>query len=134
MKETRTIARWLYAAVASVGLTGVAMISFSQFTGASACPSFGVVPACYVILACYAAVFVSAFIGDSQRPRLFWPGFIGVISVAAYGSSMELAGHVTCPRSGGGTPTCYFSFAMSIAILALYVWANRPNGDRAQGV
>lgn len=119
------IGRWLYAAVASVGLVGVSLISYGQFSGDSNCPQLGPLPICYVILACYAAVLISAFVAESKRAWLFWPGWIGVFVAAAFGSSMELAGQVTCPRSASGIPTCYFSLLMATAIVALYLWANR---------
>ena len=120
-----TAPRWLYAVLASIGLIGVSLISYRQFMGQSHCPQFGSAPICYVLLVCFTAVLASALAGETLRKWLFWPGWIGVFAAAALGSSMELAGHVTCPRSGTGVPTCYFSLANSIAILALYIFSRR---------
>ncbi len=116
--------KWLYAAIASLGLPGLTMISYRQFAEISSCPSFGIVPACYVLLICYGAIFLSAFLPDARRAGLFWPGWIVVFVAAALGSSLEFAGHVTCPRSAGGTPTCYFSLVMAVSILASYLTAS----------
>lgn len=130
MSRSRTILRGLYGALAGVGLIGVSIISWGQYSGTSTCPGFGPVPACYVILISYASVVISAFSYNRQRAWFFWPGWFGVFAAAALGSSFELAGRVTCPRSGGGTPTCYFSLLMAVLILLLYLAATRRLADR----
>lgn len=122
------VMRRLYAIVAAIGLVGVAAISYGQFTGASECPNVGEIRICYIILACYSAVFFSVFVRGTGKRWLFWPGWIGIFAPAAFGSSMEIAGNDTCPRSGTGIPTCYFSLLMAVVIIVLYLMATRrPN-------
>ncbi len=119
------IARWLLLALALFGVLGVAPISYEQFVGQFACPHVGPIPACHVVLAGYSLVLIAALVAGKNAPWFFWIGWLPVFSLAASGTSLELVGVETCPRSGGDIPTCYYSLAMSIAVVLLFLLSRR---------
>ena len=118
-----------------VGLFGVAPIAFRQATGTAPCPALGVVPACYVVLLGYALIGASVFVGVRLRTLLFAAGWIPVFGLALTGSSMEVLGYEACPRSADNIPTCFFSLALTIALIVAFLveriyW---PNSTQANG-
>lgn len=125
--------RFVYATMAGVAIVSLSLISYRQFANLSPCPAIGAVPACYVLLACYVAVFASAFLSGARQNWFYWPAWSAVFVAAGYGSSLELMGQVTCPRSSGGTPTCYYSLAMAVLILAMYLAVRKLEGDAFRG-
>ena len=119
--STAIIARWLFVALAIFGIAGVAPIALQQWSGATACPSLGFVPACYIALLGYSLTAISAFLKDRIRLLVFLLGFTPILALAAVGSSFELLGQMACPRSGGGTPMCFYSLALAISLAVLYL-------------
>ena len=114
-------ARLVVVGLCAVGLIGVMPIAFQQATGAAPCPALGFVPACYVVLLGYALIGASVFIGDRIRPSLFIAGWIPVFGLALTGSGMETLGYEACPRSADNIPTCFFSLAITIALIAAFL-------------
>jgi hypothetical protein len=125
MTRWKTVARWLLVSIAAIGVIAVAKISYSQFTGQSQCPQLGMFPACYVVLAFYALILISAVFRAAIPSWVFWIGWAGVFVMAITGTALEIAGSETCPRTGGGTPTCYFSLAIAIVLALLFVASTR---------
>ena len=128
-------ARLVVVGICIVGLFGVVPIAFRQATGTAPCPALGLVPACYVVLLGYALIGASIFSGHGLRTPLFAAGWIPVFGLALTGSSMEVLGYEACPRSADNIPTCFFSLALTIAlIVAFFVerfyW---PNSKQANG-
>jgi hypothetical protein len=115
------IARWLFVALAILGVAGVAPIAFQQWTGDTACPSLGFVPACYIALLGYSLTAISAFLKDKIRLVVFLLGFVPIAALAVMGSSFELLGQMACPRSAGGTPMCFYSLALAFSLAVLYL-------------
>ena len=108
-------------ALCTVGLIGVAPIAFRQAAGTVPCPALGLVPACYVVLLGYALIGASVFIGVGLRTPLFAVGWVPVFSLALMGSSMEVLGYEACPRSADNIPTCFFSLALTIALIVAFL-------------
>ena len=115
-----TVLRWLIFVVAMVGVAGVSPIALDQLNRTSACPVLGPVPACYVVFFGYAFVAVSAVV-PLHRWKLFLAGWTPLFILAASGTALELFGTETCPRSDAGVPTCYFSLAMLVILVILFV-------------
>lgn len=121
MMRTTAIARWLLVGIAAIGVITVAKISYNQFTGQSQCPQLGFLPACYVVLACYTMILISAVLRTAMASWIFWIGWLGVFAMAISGTALEIAGREVCPRTGGGTPTCYYSLAIAILLALLFL-------------
>ena len=115
-----TTARLVIVGLCTVGLFGVAPIAFLQATGAAPCPALGFLPACYVVLLGYALIGVSVYISDRIRPSLFIAGWIPVFGLALTGSGMETLGYEACPRNADNIPTCFFSLALTIALIVAF--------------
>jgi hypothetical protein len=117
------------AALAFLGAFAAFDISYAQWTGTAACPSLGIVPACYVVLAGYGLILLS----DILLSRvIFLIGWIPVFLLAAGGSISELLFTTpVCPRTKSGIPQCYLSLALVIIIgisgLYLFTILSRKN-------
>ncbi len=101
-------------------LSGIVPISLKHFQTGNACPNFGPIPACYVVSIAYASMAVAALIFWRQTLWLFLVGAVPVIALAAAGTSMELIGYPTCPRSNGGWPLCYSSLMIGLVLLLVF--------------
>ena len=114
-------ARLVVVGLCTIGLLGVAPIAFRQATGTAPCPALGLVPACYVVLLGYAMIGASAFVGVRLRTPLFAAGWMPVFGLALTGSSMEVLGYEACPRGADNIPTCFFSLALTIALIVAFL-------------
>ena len=101
-------------------LSGIVPISFAHFQTGDACPNLGPIPACYVVLLAYSAMAIAVSVGWQKMKWLFFIGVTPVIMLAVAGTSLELFGRPTCPRSDGGWPLCYTSLAIGLTLLALF--------------
>ena len=81
------------------------------------CPALGAVPACYVVLAAYAAIGLAVVLEPRRTLWLFMIGWLPVFLLAASGSTLEVFGRPTCPATSGGTPMCYYSLLVSALLL-----------------
>ncbi len=102
-----------------LGLWGAASISYNTLTGIKPCPSVFVVPICYIVLAAYAAMFVSQLKGHNKR--LFYLGWAPVFLIALVGVGFEVARGDVCPKGGSGVPACYLSLGLA-TIIFFAVW------------
>ena len=112
-----SIAGWLVLLIALFGTAAVTHISWKHATGQKRCPSIGPVPICYLVFAGYLAILLSVI---SHSLPLFLGGLIPVFAFAAAGTFGELIlKKEVCPRTSGGTPQCYYSFAVSLVLVGL---------------
>lgn len=113
--------RLLLAAIALVGVIGVFPIVQKQLLGTAPCPALGPIPACYLVFLGYALIVVSAFAGSRYRFQTFAAGWIPLFVLALTGSGSEFFGQEACPRSSGGTPTCFLSLGLLSVIIIIYL-------------
>ncbi|MEP3296798.1 MAG: hypothetical protein ABJO27_10025 [Pseudoruegeria sp.] len=107
-------------AVSVIVLTGIVPISVAQMQSGDVCPIIGGIPACYIVTLCYAAIGLSAALWRKPNDRIFLAGVVPVIGLALIGTSAELWGTPTCPRSDTGCPLCYTSLFVGVAIAVTY--------------
>lgn len=117
--HSSTLVRMLIGGLALYGAVAAFSISERHMSGVEDCPFLGPVPACYVVLAGYSVMLLSVL-----RPMkwLFLVGWLPVFLLATAGVTSELfSDQPVCPRTAGGIPKCYFSFALSgtLGLLAL---------------
>ena len=86
------------------------------------CPMIGFVPACYVVFVGYLAMAFSVTINPRKTAWLFYPGWIPVFMLAFTGTSLELMGKPTCPRTSADIPLCFLSLAISTGLLLAYLF------------
>ena len=102
-------------------LSGIIPISIEQFRTGDACPSIGPIPACYIVSVAYSAMLVASAIWWRPTLWLFLLGAVPVIALAVTGTSLELSGVPTCPRSAEGMPLCYASLAVGVSLLLVFL-------------
>jgi hypothetical protein len=110
-------------AVCLLVLGGIVPISIEHFQTGNACPNLGPVPACYVVSVSYVAMAIAVSIGWRALKWLFFVGAAPVIVLALTGTSLELLGRPTCPRSESGWPLCYTSLIFGVSLLVTFLVA-----------
>lgn len=110
-------------AVCLLVLGGIIPISIDHFRTGNACPNLGPVPACYVVTVSYAAMAIAVSIGWQALKWVFYVGAAPVILLALAGTSLELFGRPTCPRSESGWPLCYTSLILGVSLLITFLIA-----------
>lgn len=102
-------------------------ISHLHFIAEAACPTISVIPACYVVLICYtlmALAWLSVLTNKASIvKRGFWIGFTPAFILAVIGTSGEIFGFASCPKTAIGIPKCFFSlgFVTALGILWAYL-------------
>ncbi len=104
-------------------LSGLIPISFAHLQTGVVCPMLGPLPACYLVSACYAAMGLADVLWNKRLNGLFFAGAAPVILLALIGTSLELSGRPTCPRSETGLPLCYLSLIAGIMMLVVFLFA-----------
>lgn len=99
---------------------GVAPVAFQQAVGTAPCPSLGPVPACYVVILCYALTAVSSLVAANFRVAVFSVGIIPLFGLALFGSGMEVFGHHVCPGAENGVPLCFYSLVIAVGLIAAF--------------
>jgi len=125
MAHLSRIIRLGLAGFSLVVLSGIVPISLTHFHTGNACPTLGPIPACYVVSICYGAMGVAALLWNKPLSWLFFAGVIPVVLLALAGTSFELAGRPTCPRSDTGWPLCYTSLMVGLAMALAFLIALR---------
>lgn len=104
-------------------LSGIVPISLTHFRTGDACPNLGPIPACYVVSLAYLAMALAVTIGWRRLKWLFFVGATPVILLALAGTSFEMLGRPTCPRSQSGWPLCYTSLMIGVSLLIAFLGA-----------
>jgi len=113
------IVNLLLLVVFAIGLIGAGSLVWNEITHSNVCPTLLGIPACYVIFACFAIPFVMHL---RKKGILIYYVFAGLAFVIALVASvMQFTGNAECPKTEGGTPMCYFSFALFSSIIILKV-------------
>jgi len=97
-------------------------ILFAHWHAGNACPHLGLVPACYLVMVCYAAMGITALFWNKQLSWLFFSGAVPVIFMAMIGTVLEITGLPTCPRSDTGLPLCYMSLLVGVMMLVVFLY------------
>ncbi len=124
----RKVANVLLGLAATGGFVGALKISISHIATGFECPKLLFLPACFLVLAAYVLIFVSAIRANLRSDWLFWIGWVVVFGFAVTGSSLEIFGNNACPRSYGNIPACYYSLGLATMCLALHL-IRRPHPD-----
>lgn len=125
--------RAMLTLAALLGVWASAALTLAHFQTGEVCPMLGPVPACIVVLAGYALIFAAAWAPRAAAPFVFAAGFMQVFELAATGAALELAHGDVCPKTLGGIPQCFLSFALAALTLILFLRARRRRADPLQG-
>jgi hypothetical protein len=114
-------------------LNGIVPISLEHFQTGEACPDLGPIPACHVVSLAYLAMALAVSVGWRKLKWLFFFGVTPVILLAIAGTSFELFGRPTCPRSESGWPLCYTSLMIGVSLLIAFLGAFLADRKYATG-
>ena len=117
-----TLSRIIIAALALLGLSGVLPVSLAELSSGAACPHLGLVPACHLVLLAYATVLMTVLHRRLWNGWMFLLGWFPVFALAATGSTLELLGNGTCPKTAGGIPKCYFSLGLAVVLVLPFLF------------
>ena len=112
--------------LAGLGALAGLRLSISHMQHGEICPVLGPIPACIIVFLGYLSVMLAAiFIKKPISKRLFYIGWTPVFLLALMGVILELTkGHI-CPPGAYGIPQCFFSFAMALICLGLFMAARK---------
>ena len=115
--------RVLIALIAIFVLINLSPVSLAEWSGEDACPNIGPLPACYLVMLCYAMIGLAAAFNPRRLVWMFIIGWLPVFALALTGTTLEVLGHGTCPVSESGIPMCYISLALAVALVPMYALA-----------
>ena len=104
-----------------IGLIGVLPVSVAEIISGQACPHLGAVPACHIVSIAYANILVLVLHPRAWKTFVFLLAWIPIFLLAALGSSLEIIGDGTCPKTEAGIPKCFFSLGLAIALFAPFI-------------
>ena len=103
------------------GLGGALRVSYATVTGTAPCPDVAAIPVCYLVAIGYVSMLAAQLASPGPlREKLFYPAWALVFMIALVGTGVEITVGNTCPQSNSGVPLCYFSLALSGAIILFY--------------
>ena len=108
------------------GLLNGTLLSLQHIQQGEVCPMFGPIPACFIVFLGYLLMFIAAiFIADRPKGKLFIIGWIPVFLLAFSGVAIEITGTKICPAGAYGIPKCFYSFAVTVLTLLLFIFIRR---------
>jgi len=109
---------WLVILIAGLAIYGSFGLVMNEWQHGNICPKILGIPACYIVLACFASALIAHLI-PNKKGVLFFTIFVGTVTlIASTGTIGELTGMTNCPRTAGGTPMCFISLAICLSLLA----------------
>ncbi len=119
------LARVSILVVSMLALYRLFPVAANQLKGLEACPMLGPVPACYLVFVGYIAIGVSVVLEPLRSGWVFLSGWLPVFLFALLGTSMELLGQPTCPRSASDEPLCFFSLVIASSMFVAFFFSRR---------
>ena len=126
------ILSFLIWGIVLIGLNGVWGLVRNEYVTGNGCPKLIGIPACYIIFTCLILILVSEINVLKDRSKLFWVGAGVAWLIAAVGATGQYFGWLECPKTVGGTPMCYLSFAMFTSLLLLKVLEGKSKGSSSE--
>ena len=110
----------------AAGTYAGASLSLQHLKHGEVCPTLGPLPACIIVFLGYLLMFIATiFIADKAKSKLFLIGWIPVFLLALSGVVVEISGTTICPAGAYGIPQCFYSFAVTVLTLLLFIFTRR---------
>lgn len=120
------LARYALILLSLLGTAAGGRLSVEHLQTGETCPMLGPIPACLFVFAGYALVLVNAlFLKTLNKRSLFFFGWTPIFLLAAFGVVLEILGQNICPPGGLGIPQCFYSLAMALICLILFLFMPR---------
>jgi len=116
--------------LSAYALISVSPIVHLHWNEEVACPTIGVIPACYLVLVAYAGILLSATLplvikSFTKANTLFLVSWLVVSAFALMGIFGEVTGLWHCPQTPTGIPKCFYSAGLALIIGVLYWRLNK---------
>ena len=112
----KTLLYWIVILVAAIAIYGTYGLALNEWDIGDICPKILGVPACYIVLICFAGGLLSHLFIKSKHTAYFI--FIGIVTtIALSGTIGELTGLAECPRTSSGIPMCFLSLGICVTLL-----------------
>jgi len=115
----RNIINYLTFIIFILGIYGTGNLVYNEFLQEGACPKLGIIPACYIVLACFVIPFIAHIFSTGRIVYFLFTGF--ALALATYASIGQLFGNLQCPKTGNGIPMCYISFVIFASLVLLKI-------------
>ena len=116
------VARYALVLLALLGTSAGASLSIEHFQTGETCPMLGPIPACFIVFAGYGLISLNAILASKlDLKSLFFLGWTPIFLLAAMGVSLEIFGQDVCPPGAFGIPQCFYSLAMALLCLGLFL-------------
>jgi len=103
-----------------IGIIGAGSLVGVEIQTGNGCPKVWRIPACVIILICFVIPLISHIFRRYNGLYFFFTGLAATI--AAIASIMQFTGNGECPKTGGGTPMCYYSFLLFMGLIVIKVY------------
>ena len=107
-------------AILIIGLLGAGGLVVEEFKTGDGCPKIMGIPMCLVILICFLIPFIAHLLKKWNVMYFLFTGIAASIALAA--SVMQFAGNAQCPKTGSGTPMCYYSLLLFSTLITLKIY------------
>ncbi|MGH1336244.1 MAG: hypothetical protein ACRBFS_08955 [Aureispira sp.] len=101
-----------------VGILGASSLVYDEFIVGHICPKILGIPACYIIMLCL-IIPLGVHLLIPRKTGYYFLGISIALSIASYGSIMQILGIAECPKTSNGTPMCFLSFLIFISLFLL---------------
>lgn len=111
--------------LSAYALISVSPIVHLHWNEEVACPTIGIIPACYLVLVAYAGILLSVALplvikSFTKAKLVFLVSWLVVSAFALMGIFGEVTGLWHCPQTANGIPKCFFSAGLALIIGVLY--------------
>ncbi len=112
-------------AILIIGLFGAGGLVIEEFKTGEGCPKIMSIPMCLVILICFLIPLITHLLKKWNTVYFLFTGLAG--SIALLASVMQFAGNAQCPKTGSGTPMCYYSLLLFSTLIILKIFQIKFN-------
>lgn len=104
------ISKYIMYGLFTIGILWSGSLWASEFRQGDICPQISIIPACYIILACF--LWLLAIHLFNLPNKYFYILAIFPISIAAYWTFFQIFGWIECPKTSWWIPMCFISLAL----------------------
>jgi len=108
---------WVTWVILLFAVWGALNLSHTEWIEKDVCPKIIGIPACYIVLSIFFSAAVMHLINVKISNYLYFALLCIPLFLALKGSIIEITGTQICPRSGGGTPMCFYSLALCVSLM-----------------
>ncbi len=123
----KKITYYIILVILIIGLYGAGSLVIEEFNTGEGCPKIMHVPMCLVILICLIIPLIAHFLKKWNTLYFLFTGIAA--SIALIASIMQFTGNAECPKTGTGTPMCYYSLLIFSVLIVSKIYHLKTNNQ-----